>query len=116
MSSARIESLPAAERRRLVAFGLVRALAITVVVIAVYYLLPLNNLAGISLGVALAVGLLVLTAVVAYQVRAIIRHRHSAVRAVAGKQLRCPASSPRCSAQANINHALRRGFRGLGLS
>ena len=90
MSTAPIESLPAAERRRLVAFGLLRALATTVMVIAVYYLLPLNNLAGVSLGVALAVGLLVLTAVVAYQVRAIIRHRHSAVRAVEALAITVP--------------------------
>lgn len=66
-----------AERRRLVAIGLLRALAATVVVVAAYYLLPLDNLAGISLGVVLAVGLLALTVVVAYQVRAIIRHPHS---------------------------------------
>jgi hypothetical protein len=65
-----------AERRRLVAIGLLRALAATVVVVAAYYLLP-PDLAGISLGVVLAVGLLALTVVVAYQVRAIIRHPHS---------------------------------------
>ena len=66
MSTAPIESLPAAERRRLVVIGLLRASATTVIVVAAYYLLPLDNLAGISLGVALAVGLLALTAVVAY--------------------------------------------------
>ena len=82
MSTAPIESLPKAKRRRLVAIGLLRAFATTVIVVAAYYLLPLNNLAGVSLGVTLAVGLLALTGVVAYQVRAIIRHRHSAVRAV----------------------------------
>lgn len=82
MSTAPIESISAAERRRLVTIGLLRATATTVLVIAAYYLLPLNNLAGISLAVALAAGLLALTALVAYQVRAIIRHRHSAVRAI----------------------------------
>ena len=82
MSTAPIESLPTAERRRLIAIGLLRASATTVIVVAAYYLLPLNNLAGISLGVTLAAGLLALTAVVAYQVRAIIRHPHSAVRAI----------------------------------
>ena len=50
MSTAPIESLPTAERRRLIAIGLLRALATTVLVVAAYYLLPLNNLAGISLG------------------------------------------------------------------
>ena len=55
-----------------------------------YYLLPLNNLASDWLGVALAVGLLALTAVVAYQVRAIIRHRHAAVRAIEALAITVP--------------------------
>ena len=90
MSTAPIESLPAAERRRLVVIGLLRASATTVIVVAAYYLLPLDNLAGISLAVTLAVGLLALTAVVAYQVRAIIRHRHSAVRAIEALAITVP--------------------------
>ena len=52
VSTAPIESLPTAERRRLVAIGLLRALATTVMVVAAYYLLPLDNLAGISLAVS----------------------------------------------------------------
>ena len=90
MSTAPIESLPTAARRRLVAIGLLRALATTVIVVAAYYLLPLNNLAGISLGVTLAFGLLALAAVVAYQVRAIIRHPHSAVRAIEALAITVP--------------------------
>ena len=90
MSTAPIESLPTAERRRLIAIGLLRALATTVLVVAAYYLLPLNNVAGISLGVTLAAGLLALTAVVAYQVRAIIRHPHSAVRAIEALAITVP--------------------------
>ena len=89
MSTAPIEHLPAAERRRLVAIGLLRALATTVLVVAAYYLLPLDNLAGLSLALALAVGLLALTAVVAYQVRAIIRP-HSAVRAIEALAITVP--------------------------
>ena len=90
MSTAPIESLPTAARRRLVAIGLLRAFATTVIVVAAYYLLPLNNLAGISLGVTLTVGLLALAAVVAYQVRAIIRHPHSAVRAIEALAITVP--------------------------
>ena len=90
MSTAPLETLPAAERRRLVVIGLLRASATTVMVVAAYYLLPLDNLAGISLGVALVVGLLALTAAVAYQVRAIIRHRHSAVRAIEALAITVP--------------------------
>jgi voltage-gated potassium channel len=46
--------------------------------------------AGISLGVTLAVGLLALIAVVAYQVRAIIQHPHSAVRAIEALAITVP--------------------------
>jgi voltage-gated potassium channel len=90
VSTAPVESIPSAERRRLVAVGLLRALATTAVVVGTYYLLPLDNLTGILLGVALAVGLVVLTAVVVYQVQAIIRHRHSAVRAVEALAITVP--------------------------
>ena len=78
-----------AERRRLVAIGLLRALAATVVVVAAYHLLPPDNLASISLGVVLAVGLLAVTVVVAYQVPAIIWHPHS--RLTPGWPRHCPA-------------------------
>ena len=90
MSTAPIESLATAERRWLIAIGLVRALATTVIVIAAYYLPPLNKLTSTSLGVALAAGLLALTAVVAYQVRAIIRHPHSAIRAIEALAITVP--------------------------
>ena len=82
--------LPKAERRRLVAIGLLRASATAIVLVAAYYLLPLDSLSGVSLGVALAVGLLALTAIAAYQVRAIIRHRHSAVRAIEALAITVP--------------------------
>ncbi len=39
---------------------------------------------------SLTIGLLVLTAVVAYQVRAIIRHQHSAVRAIEALAITAP--------------------------
>jgi hypothetical protein len=47
-----------------------------------YYLLPLDHLAGVPLGVSLAAGLLALTAMTAYQVRAIIRARYPGIRAI----------------------------------
>src|SRR5687768_9124951 len=90
VSTAPIEGLPAAERRRLVAIGLLRALAITVLVVAVYYLVPQNNLPRISLCVALAIGLLALSAVGAYQIRAIIPPPHAAVRAVEALAITVP--------------------------
>ena len=77
-----MHGLPAATRRRLIVIGLLRASATTVVLVAAYYLLPLDHLAGVALGVTLAAGLLVLTAVSAYQVRAIIKARYPAIRAI----------------------------------
>ena len=66
---------PKAVRRRLVTIGLLRASATTIVLIAAYYLLPLDRLSGVSLAVSLVVGLLALAGIAAYQVRAIIRAR-----------------------------------------
>jgi voltage-gated potassium channel len=82
MTTAPIPVLPTVERRRLIAVGLLRASAITAVLIAAYYLLPLDHLGGVSLGVTVAAGVLALTAVAAYQVRAIIRARYPALQAV----------------------------------
>jgi voltage-gated potassium channel len=74
----------------LVIMGLLRALTAVVVLVAAYYLLPLDRMDGIPLGVSLLVWLLVLTAVAAYQVRAIIRHPHSAVRAIEALAITVP--------------------------
>ena len=81
---------PKAQRRRLLAIGVLRASATTIVLIAAYYLVPLDRLSGVSLAVSLAVGLLALTAIAAYQVRAIIRHPHSAVRAIEALAITVP--------------------------
>ena len=77
-----MHGLPAARRRRLIVIGLLRASATTAVLVAAYYLLPLDHLAGVPLGVSLAAGLLVLTAMSVYQVRAIIKARYPAIRAI----------------------------------
>lgn len=59
-----------------------RALASTVVLVALYYLLPLTpSSVGVAVGM-LTVGLLALVGLVAFQVRAIIRATHPALRAV----------------------------------
>ena len=75
-------SSPAAERRRLIALGLTRALAVAIALVALYYLLPLERLAGVPLLVSLGVGLLVLILVTVYQVRAIIHARHPGTRGI----------------------------------
>jgi voltage-gated potassium channel len=70
-----------AKRRRQVGLGVLRSLASTVALVALYYLLPLDHLAGVPLAVILVVGLLVLLAVAAWQLRQILKARYPAVRA-----------------------------------
>ena len=61
--------LAPATRRRLVVWGLVRALATAVVPVALYYLLPLNQIKSVPL--TLTGGLPILLAGIAWQLRAI---------------------------------------------
>ena len=71
-------------RRRLgtVLATFIRAFASTVALVALYYLLPLSpSSVGVAVGM-LTVGLLALVGLVAFQVRAIIRATHPALRAV----------------------------------
>ena len=68
--------------RRAVVLGLLRALGATAVLIAAYYLAPLERLTEISLFTRMIVGLLVLAAVTAYQVWAILRATFPGIRAV----------------------------------
>ena len=82
MTSGPVPALSRTERRRRLALVLLRSSAITAVLVAAYYLCPLDRLTDVPLGVSLAVGLLVLVTVATYQVRAIIRSRHPALRAV----------------------------------
>jgi voltage-gated potassium channel len=82
VTTAPLDALPAAKRRRLIIIGLLRASAVTAALVVGYYLLPLDHLAGVPLGVSLAAGLLALAAMAAYQVRAIIRARYPGIRAI----------------------------------
>jgi hypothetical protein len=71
-----------AERRRLIVRGLLRALATTVALVALYFVLPLDRLDSVPLAASLGVALLVLLGVSIWQVRAITRAAHPSVRAV----------------------------------
>ena len=70
-----------ARRRRQVGLAVLRALATTVVLVALYYLLPLDHLASVPLGVILVVGLVILLAVSAWQLRLVLGARYPAMRA-----------------------------------
>jgi hypothetical protein len=78
-SQAGTTELPPAKRRQLIGLGLLRALATTIVLVALYYLLPLDHLKNVP--VVLVAGLLILTAVTAFQLRAVSQARYPSVRA-----------------------------------
>jgi voltage-gated potassium channel len=73
-------ALTPARRRRLIGLGLLRALATTVVLVALYYLLPLDHLKNVP--VVLATGVLILAAVTGWQLRTVIKARYPTVRAI----------------------------------
>jgi len=70
----------ASAQRRLVVLGLLRALATAVALVALYYLLPLDRITSVAF--ALAGGLVILLAGVAWQLRAIVRAKEPGIRAV----------------------------------
>ncbi len=72
--------LPPAPRRRLAGLGLLRSLAMTSVLVALYYLLPLDQIKSVRL--MLAAGLLLLLAFTGWQLWAVTTARYPAVRAV----------------------------------
>jgi hypothetical protein len=72
--------LTPAKRRRLIGTGLLRALATTMALVAVYYLLPLDHTKNVP--ATLAVGLLILAAITVWQLRVISRAAHPAIRAI----------------------------------
>lgn len=81
MTSLRGHTKESARRRRQGALAIVRSLGTTIVLVAVYYLLPLDHLTNVPLAVILIVGLVILLAIGAGQVREILKAKYPAVRA-----------------------------------
>ena len=71
---------PRAKRRRLAALGVFRSLVTTVVLVVLYYVLPLDHVKNVP--ATLAVGLVILAVVTALQLRVISRSGRPALRAV----------------------------------
>jgi Ion channel len=84
------QPLSRAQRRRVLWRVLFRSLASAFVLVALYYLLPIQDLQGVHLGVSLSVGVAVLVAVIVLQVRAITRSRYPGLRAVEALALTAP--------------------------
>jgi voltage-gated potassium channel Kch len=74
-------ALAPAGRRWLIGLAVLRSLAATVVLVGLYYLLPLDHLTSVPLAVTLVAGLLVLLAVAAWQLRLVTGARYPAARA-----------------------------------
>ncbi len=75
---------PLSGRRRwwLIARGLLRAVASAVVMVALYYVLPLDRWSGTYLGAELVIGVALLVGMIGWQVRAIVRADYPGIRAV----------------------------------
>jgi hypothetical protein len=70
------------QRRRRISLGLLRAAAVTSVLIGAYYLAPLSWLADVPVALSLTVGLIALIAVSSWQLKAVVRARHPGIRAI----------------------------------
>ena len=79
-----------AERRRLLRRALTRSLAGAALLIALYYLAPLEDLRGVPVWLSLSVGLLILTVVILLQVRGITQSRYPGLRAVEALAVTAP--------------------------
>lgn len=90
MTKAPVHILPPAVQRRIVRRGLVRALASTAVVLAVYFLAPFDLLADVPVGLSLTVALVVLLAVTVWQVGEITRSPHPGLRAIEALAVTAP--------------------------
>jgi voltage-gated potassium channel len=77
-----MESLTARRRRWLIARGLLRALTTTVVMVVLYYVVPLDRASGTHVVAVLVIGVGLLAAMAAWQVGAIVRSDYPGVRAV----------------------------------
>ena len=87
---AHIEDLALRGRRRLVILAAARTGLTIVVVVAVYFLLPLDHSSSVGVVAELTIGVLVLAAIIAWQVRSIVGSDHPTSRAVEALALSVP--------------------------
>src|SRR6266487_621963 len=75
------QELPPTKRRRLIVRAVLRGLLVTTVLVALYYLLPLDRPLDTGTAIRLLIGLLVFAGVTVWQVRAIAGSRFPGLRA-----------------------------------
>lgn len=81
------EELPAGQRRRIVIGASLRTIATIIVVVAIYFLIPMDHLITAATVIELVTGGLALFAIIAWQIREIMRAGHPGIRASAPLKL-----------------------------
>ena len=85
-----LDSLPRSERRRCRRYGLASDGRETVIVVLIYFLIPMDRGLSSATVIGLVLGLLALVAIVALQVHRIVRSEHPTLRAVEALALTIP--------------------------
>lgn len=78
----RIARLSPVQRRRLVALALLRTVLMAGALVAIYFIIPLERMTRLMTVVTFVVGLLVVPALLAFEIRATTRAQHPGLRAV----------------------------------
>ena len=82
MAEPLVSGLDPRKRRRLIIGVLLRAALTATLLVVIYYLLPLDGVERLSQWARLAVGLAVIAAVTAWQIRTILKSRYPGLRAI----------------------------------
>src|SRR5271166_4334999 len=90
MTGERYQDLPPAQRRRLIAWAVLRTVLIAAVLVVLYYVLPLDRPWDSDTAVRLLIGLLVVAGVIAWGVKIIAGSRYPGVRAAEALALLLP--------------------------
>jgi voltage-gated potassium channel len=90
MSGERLQDLPSAKRRRVIAWAVLRTVLIAAVLVVLYYVLPLDRPWDSDTVARLLIGLLVVAGVMVWGVRIIAGARYPGVRAAGALALVLP--------------------------
>ena len=90
MPAPTIHEMEPRQRRRVLAAALLRALLIAVVLVALYYLLPLNDEWRLSSAMRAIMGLAVFVAILIWQIQRVLSAEHPEIRAVEALAMTLP--------------------------
>jgi voltage-gated potassium channel len=90
MPAPTIHEMEPQQRRRVLAAALLRALVTAIVLVALYYLLPLDNEWRLSSAMRAVVGLALFVAVLIWQIRKVLSAEHPEIRAVEALSMTLP--------------------------